>query len=176
MAKRKPLSFDDKELSENLGRSAKGIDAFFSPTVAPDKPQEVPAEEKVESTGKKPTTAKKATKKKKSAKSNGDDTVVPRHHGTMQPFNHDTMVSRYQDGIIQTVRRAVKEIGKEAATHRFTEKEKQEIIDLIYAYKRQGITTSENEITRIAVNFLVQDYQQNGETSILHQVLKALKD
>lgn len=176
MAKRKPLSFDDKELSENLGKSARGIDAFFSPTLPADKPQETTVKQEVKPAKKKSSPVKKGSKSKKSTRPDDDGTMTPRHHGTMVPFNHGTMVSRYHDGIIQTVRKAVKEIGKEAATHRFTEKEKQEITDLIYAYKRQGITTSENEITRIAVNFLVQDYQENGETSILHQVLKALKD
>jgi hypothetical protein len=104
------------------------------------------------------------------------DTTIPR--------NHDTVVSRYQDtttprihGVaIELVRKAVKEFGKEAATHRFTETEKKEIGDLIYTYKNRGIKTSENEITRIAVNFIVEDYRENGENSVLHKILKALNE
>lgn len=94
------------------------------------------------------------------------DTTTPRHHATMQPRLHDTM--------IETVRKAVREFGKEAATHRFTMEEKRAIADVIYTYTRQGIRTNENEVTRIAVNFIVSDYLENGVTSILHRVLTEL--
>lgn len=95
-------------------------------------------------------------------------------HDTMPPVDHDTTVSRYHETTIELVRRAVKEFGKEAATHRFTPEEKKAIADVIYAYKGRGIRTSENEITRIAVNFLLNDYQENGENSVLDRILKAL--
>jgi hypothetical protein len=115
-------------------------------------------------------------KKSKETKTVNDDTVIPRHH--------DTTVSRYQDtttpqihGVpIEPIRKAVKEFGKEAATHRFTVAEKKEIADLIYTYKNRGIKTSENEIARVAVNFVVGDYKVNGENSVLHKILKALKE
>lgn len=100
----------------------------------------------------------------------------PRYHDTMTPRNHDTVVSSNHDTIIQTVRRAVKELGKEAATHRFTVKEKRAVLDLIYTYKNAGITTSENEVARIAINYVLEDYKQNGENSILDQTLKALNE
>jgi hypothetical protein len=41
-------------------------------------------------------------------------------------------------------------------------------------YKRQGIRTSENEITRIAINYIIAEYKQNGEESILAKILKRL--
>jgi hypothetical protein len=51
------------------------------------------------------------------------DTVIPRHHdtalSTMPPRNHDTVVA-HADDILDVVRKAVRQIGKEAATHRFT--------------------------------------------------------
>jgi len=93
---------------------------------------------------------------------------------TTKPRNHDTTVSRYHDTIIELVRKAVKEFGKEAATHRFTLGEKKALADIIYAYKNHGIRTSENEITRIAVNFIISDYRENGENSVLGRALKAL--
>ena len=109
-------------------------------------------------------TGKKETQTKKS----------PDHRGITQPGNRDTTVSRYHAAMIEAVRKAVKEFGKEAATHRFTAEEKQKIADIVYAYKRQGIRTSENEVTRIAVNFLINDHAENGENSILDLTLKAL--
>ena len=98
------------------------------------------------------------------------DTVIPRHHATMA----DTTTPRYHDTMVEAVRKAVKEFGKEAATHRFTTEEKKALADIIYSYKGQGIKTSENEIARIAINFLVTDYRENGKNSALHLVINAL--
>jgi hypothetical protein len=103
-------------------------------------------------------------------------TKQPSNRGTTTPRNHEIMVSRYHDTIIQLVRKAVKELGKEAATHRFTPQEKKAIAGIIYAYKSRGTRTSENEITRIAVNFIINDYKENGENSILDRALKALNE
>jgi hypothetical protein len=102
------------------------------------------------------------------------DTMIPRHHDTTTPFNHDTMIPLEESNIFEMVRKSVKQIGKEAATHRFTLEEKNELADIEYTYKRQGIRTSENEITRIAINYFIEDYRQNGEQSILAKILKRL--
>ena len=102
------------------------------------------------------------------------DTTIPRHHDTMQPSNHDTTMPQSEANIIEVVRKAVKQVGKEAATHRFTLEEKNLLADIEYTYKRQGVRTSENEITRIAINYFIQEYRKNGEQSILAKVLKRL--
>ncbi len=94
----------------------------------------------------------------------------------MPPRNHATMPPRYHDTIVETIRKAVKELGKEAATHRFTVDEKKTLVDIVYSYKRQGVKTSENEITRIAVNFIVNDYRENGQNSVLEKALRALNE
>jgi hypothetical protein len=176
MAKRKPLSFNNTELSENLQRSAaKGIDAFFSPAPEPaGEEEQLPAKNDTDSA--RTDQLSPIAKPAKSKTTKETKPKQPRYRDTMQPSNHETVVSRYHDTIIQEVRKAVKELGKEAATHRFTDSEKKEIMDMIYAYKRQGIRTSENEITRIGVNFLIEDYKENGENSVLHKVLQALND
>ena len=101
-------------------------------------------------------------------------TKKPSNRDTTQPHNHTTTVSRYHATIIELVRKAVKELGKEAATHRFTIREKKELADIIYSYKNRSVRTSENEVTRIAVNFIINDYKENGENSILDRTLKAL--
>ncbi len=74
------------------------------------------------------------------------------------------------------VRKAVKEFGKEAATHRFTQAEKKALNELVYTYRQQGMRTSENEITRIAINYLLHDHQVNGQNSILHKSLQSLNE
>lgn len=97
-------------------------------------------------------------------------------HGTTTPRHHDTMVLGHHETIIKSIRKAVKEFGKEAATHRFTTEEKSAISNIIFTYKNEGIKTSENEITRIAINFVINDYRENGTISILDRVLKALNE
>src|SRR4051794_27354652 len=121
-----------------------------------------------------PTQAPSTKEEKKPEKTN--DTVIPRHHdtksGIMQPLDHETTVARSEDDMFEVVRKAVKQIGKEAATHRFTLEEKNFLADIEYTYKRQGIRTGENEITRIAINYFVEDYRKNGEGSLLAKILK----
>ena len=107
-------------------------------------------------------------------KASNRDTMTPRNHSTVQPRNHDSTVSRYQASTVEAVRRAVKEFGKEAATHRFTQAEKLSISDIVHAYKRKNITTSENEITRIGVNLILKDHKENGKQGILDRVINAL--
>lgn len=104
------------------------------------------------------------------------DTVIPRHHDTMTPRNRDTTVSSNHGTVVEIVRKAVKEFGKEAATHRFTAEEKRAVLDIIYSYKGSGIKTSENEVARIAINYIIEDYKQNGRNSVLDQVLRALNE
>ena len=104
------------------------------------------------------------------------DTTTPSNHDTVIPRHHDTMVSSNQDTTIEIVRTAVKDMGKEAATHRFTIDEKKAVLDLIYSYKGAGLKTSENEVARIAINYILEDYKQNGRNSILDKVLKALNE
>lgn len=112
----------------------------------------------------------KSVKRKSKKKKDKVDTVIPRHHDT----KHDTMQPRNHDTMVETIRQAVKEFGKEAATHRFTVEEKKALSDIVYSYKGRGIKSSENEVTRIAINFLIADYKENGENSILHQAIEAL--
>src|SRR6266571_217297 len=93
---------------------------------------------------------------------------------TMIPSNHDTVASVEETDILEGVRKAVRQFGKEPATQRLTLEEKQALADIEYSYKRQGIRTSGNEIIRIAANYIVREYQLNGANSILAQVLKKL--
>lgn len=99
---------------------------------------------------------------------------TPRYHDTVIPSNHDTTIPETEEAILEAVRRCVKQIGKEPATQRLTLEEKQALKDIEYTYIRQGIKTNGNEIIRIATNYIVREYQKNGEQSILAKVLKRL--
>src|SRR5713101_1396603 len=74
--------------------------------------------------------ASNKTSRKEELQTNSD-TMTPRHHGIMQPSNHDTSTPREEDDIFELVRKAVKQIGKEAATYRFTKDEKNVLARLL---------------------------------------------
>ena len=88
------------------------------------------------------------------------------HHG-MSP--DDTV------GVVQAIRKVVRVSGKEVSYVRLTPEEKAQLADIIYAYKRQGQKTSENEIHRVALNFLLNDYHERGDHSLLAKVLASLQ-
>jgi len=126
-----------------------------------------------------PPAKQKASKRQLSSESAppaNERKVKKGSHDTTIPPYHDTLTPRYHDTTVEKVRKRVKEFGKEAATHRFTDKEKGVVAEIIFTYKSQGIRTSENEITRIAINYAIEDYKENGENSILDKVLKALNE
>lgn len=103
-----------------------------------------------------------------------DRSVQPSQQDPMTPRHHDTVIPRDQGDLTDMVRKAVKQFGKEAATHRFTLAEKNAIAEVVFAYRGKGIKTSENEMTRIAINYLILEHQQHGEKSILNQILEKL--
>ena len=100
-------------------------------------------------------------------------TMIPSNRDTMSPRNPDTS-SDSSDDYVEVVRKAVKLLGEKAATHRFTADEKDAIADIVYSLRKKGIATSENEITRIAINYLVWEYRQSKQASILARVLERL--
>lgn len=103
-----------------------------------------------------------------------NDTMASRYHETKTPDNRDTTIPLSEKDMVEAVRKAVKQIGREPATQRLTLEEKQALDDIEYSYKRQGIKTSANEIIRIATNYIVREYRQNGENSILAKVIQSL--
>ena len=101
------------------------------------------------------------------------ETKQPSNHGTTPPRYHATMVDSDND-YTEAVRKAVKQLGKEAATYRFTADEKRALADIVYNLKTKGIRSSENELTRIAINYLVWEYRHRKQASILSRVLERL--
>ena len=105
------------------------------------------------------------------------DTVTPRHRDTTIPSNRDTTTPDNQTEIsFESIRKDVKKIGKEAGTHRLTPEEKDKVLKTVFYYTQKGYKTSENEIVRVGLNWLLEDHKINKESSVLHQVLKLLKE
>jgi len=157
-----------KQLPTDIANELAGSSVFFQKSQS-DAPQE-------ESRAETP----------KSDQTNTRATVIPRHQDTMKSNEGERRLERLpvvkqpaEDddkaaATLETIRKAVRQLGKEAATHRFTPHEKNVLADIVYTYTRQGYRTSENEITRIAVNWLLLDYKERGEQSVLAQMLELL--
>jgi len=103
-----------------------------------------------------------------------DKSVDDEQRASVLASNQASLLASYHASIIDIIRKTVKNVGKEVTFVRLTPEEKNRLTDIAYTYKRQGIKTSENEISRIAINFLLEDYKTNGETSVLAKVLASL--
>lgn len=90
--------------------------------------------------------------------------------------NQDSVISPDHLITIQAIRRAVRARGNEQSIHRLTNEEKRALKELVYNYDVEGTRTSENEITRIAINYLIVDHKQRGKDSVLAQVLAAINE
>ena len=100
----------------------------------------------------------------------GDTISTPRRHGvTISPTQADT-------DQIENLHRAVKQSGKDHSTYRLTVEEKQELARIVYSYGERGIKTTFNEITRVGLNWLLEDFRARGDDSILARVLARLND
>ncbi len=172
-----------KELNEqNIVNELTGNSAFFPSSrhnpVSPTPDKDLPAASEPESAGDeserktslppvRPQAAKGYRGEEKNEEEGSDTTVSAKRDTTIPPYPETT---------IEAIRKAVKQLGKEAATYRFTVEEKKLLRDVVYTYLTQGVRTSENEITRIAIHFLIADYHENNRTSMLARVLERLND
>lgn len=100
------------------------------------------------------------------------------NHATMQPVkqpsNRPAKKRSNGDEMLESIRYAVKQVGKETTSYRLHETEKESLDDILYGLKKRGIRSSENEIMRIAINYIITDYADNGDTSVLAGVLERL--
>ena len=90
----------------------------------------------------------------------------------------DSMLTNTQDDLIETIRKTVKQVGKDTLFVRLTPDEKHQVASAVFTlnekYRGESRKTSENEIGRIGVNFILEDYKANGRGSILARVMAAL--
>jgi hypothetical protein len=106
---------------------------------------------------------------------------TPRRRSAAPPRHPDAATPRPPNGSAQRDRvavigDAVSELGTKRTTIRFSRPEKSALREIIYAYERREIRTGENELTRIALNWLVEDYREHGEGSVLARVVARLHD
>ena len=107
------------------------------------------------------------------------DTVTPRLHETMKPSKHASNrepAIAISEEIVAAVRQELRQPGHRQATYRMTAKEKKGLKDLRLKYfdDERGLITSDNEMVRAAVNFVLKDFEENKGKSFLARVLEAL--
>jgi len=162
--------------TEGITNELAGASAFFArPTPPPQvrpantaaatkQPRTVPAEQ--------PAPAPRQRAENRSTETT--ITALPERPTSKQTSMKASTLASYPDSIIETIRKAVKQTGREVTFVRLTPAEKSQLADIVYTYKRQGVKTSENEISRIAMGYLLEDYKANGHESILAKVIAAL--
>jgi hypothetical protein len=88
---------------------------------------------------------------------------------------HASVLASVEASTVEAIRQVIKSPGREVSFVRLTPQEKADLGDIVYTYKRQGQKTSETEINRIAINYLLLDFHEHGEQSVLARVLAALR-
>lgn len=96
--------------------------------------------------------------------------LPPTSHTSERPSRQASQ----HDSLLAEIRRTIKVQGKEVSYVRLTQEEKNQLADIIYSYKRQGVKTTETEISRIAINYLVEEFKINGQASVLARLLVLL--
>lgn len=91
---------------------------------------------------------------------------------------HERMHANPKNDYIETIRKSVKKVGREELYVRLTPEEKDELRSVVYQfnelYRRQGGKTSENEVARIALRFLLEEHKKEGKLSRLSIIEEAL--
>jgi hypothetical protein len=100
--------------------------------------------------------------------------TIASQQDSLQASNHASMLALSPEAL-EAIRKVVKNPGKADVLYvRVSKEEKDALEDLKYTYKRQGIKTSDNEVARVAINALLEDYKLNGANSLLAKMLESL--
>ncbi len=138
-----------------------------SPEVAPAVAALTPLERQ-------PTAAKTAVKPSRAKPTSQRANSVSSEQANLRDRALASMLAGVQSETIDAIRKVVKTQGREVSFIRLTPEEKAQVSDIVYTYKRQGQKTTENQINRIAINYLLHDYHEQGEHSVLARVLASL--
>jgi hypothetical protein len=171
-----PFAGLDKALLRST-RSQENPAAPPQPLVAQEsKPTQTDAPANIPDQEQPPTPSRQPRKRKEAAQNKPADSEA----SELASMNASSLASllaselAHQDEMIARVRKTVRTPGKEVSFVRLTPEEKQQLAEIVYSYKRQGKKTSETEISRIAINCLLDDHRTNGEQSLLARVIDAL--
>jgi hypothetical protein len=98
-----------------------------------------------------------------SPKDKRSDSTIARKQDSKIASTHASMLAK--------ITKAIREVGKEVSYTRLTRDEKKQIVEIIYTFRSEGVKLSENELMRIALHVVLEDYKSNKSNSILHKML-----
>ena len=162
MAKRKPLSFNNEELTKNLKESAgKGLDAFFSPTPPPQIAEQKPEPRKE---------VKFLTKIKQESK---EAKMIKTNKNTKQVSNITSNITilQFTDDEIEELRLP----AYQAQTFRLTEREIEWVKDTAYRLSKEikRGKVSQADILRISFK-LFENYLEINKADLI-KILERIK-
>jgi hypothetical protein len=100
-----------------------------------------------------------------------DNTPVVQEDSKLSSEQASMLASKH-DSVLAKVKARVREVGREVSYTRLTTEEKRQIMEVIYSLRStNNIKTTENELMRVAINFLLEDYCLQKEESILFKIL-----
>ncbi len=148
--------------TSSIVNELRGASLFFrtdEPATNPERTEAVPPPEKTF-----PLETNTVQPKRDTTPPQTGDTMTPRHHDTVIPRHHGITESPaasalkrdlYEPDLIEKVVDEVKKVGTMAATYRFTPEEKSRLGMTVFNLLSSGVRVSENELVRIALNFLL---------------------
>lgn len=187
---------------EGITNELEGSSLFFNPSAKPVAKSSLMPTSDPSALGNKPTSLKGASKDAKLTKRDSKRALV--HASKKASLNesltasmpvntqsslddnqagkpagmHVRMQANQENDYIETIRKSVKKVGREELYVRLTPEEKDELRAVVYQfnelYRRQGGKTSENEVARIALRFLLEEHKKEGELSLLSIMEEAL--
>lgn len=87
-------------------------------------------------------------------------------------IENEPQISSNHDSMVLSVMGLIHEIGTEAITHRFSKREKQKILELMYKFRNKGVKISENLFVRISINYMLQNHEKFENQSIFSEIIK----
>ena len=81
----------------------------------------------------------------------------------------------HPDDMVATIAKSMHEVGKEGCTYRLTQREKTALIEIIYHFRMRNCRLSENEIARIAINFLIEDFKAKKNDCLIRRIIDIMQ-
>ena len=158
MTKRQKLDFNSDELTQHLKTSkGQGMNAFFSPP-SPTSSEQAKSEKEVEKgqASKRARTHKRTRPKKSTPASTPTRTDAPVHARTIEQLKRAILNKKHLSSF----------------TFRF-KAEELEALDNVTEAMNENIAQkiSKNDVVRLSLKWLLEDYEQNKQASVLARVL-----
>lgn len=170
MTKRQKLDFNSEELTQNLKTSTgQGMNAFFTPS-SPPPPQTLPKKQKQRKKDKAGRASKHARTQPASRQKTKPASTQTSKDTSTQIRTDASVHARVLDELRRVI---VNKKHLSSFTFRF-KSEELEALDQVseeISHQATGQRISKNDIVRLSLNWLLQDYEKNKQTSVLARVL-----